>query len=112
MVLPIIQNITMLSGGVVFGTDVKYSAEAITASDKDAQSLTLLLQLAMAMAQMQAGSNPQLAQVASLVQGLKVTPTGNAVAVSLSIPEAQLEQVIGTLNTPKKQGAQVRRKRT
>jgi hypothetical protein len=99
MIFDILQSIQMVSGGVVFGSNVDASATAGTATGNDAQSLAMLIQLGVVMAQMSA-KPPELAQAAALLATLKVAASASTVTASISIPEAQLEQAFQAAMQP------------
>ena len=86
----LIKAIQQSSGGVTFGSTIEISGELTTKTDQDASSLASVVQFFMNMAQGAAG-HPELS---SLLQNLSVHSDSNAVKVSMSIPEADLETLI------------------
>ena len=86
------QSIQQAAGGVKFGTQVVFTAQAQTDSEQNATALANVLQFLSSLAQMQAP--PPNAQVGALLQGLAVTSSGNLVNFSLSVAETELEQIM------------------
>ena len=86
------QSIQQAAGGVKFGTQVVFTAQAQTDSAQNATALANVLQFLSSLAQMQAPL-PK-AQVGALLQGLAVTSSGNLVNFSLSVAETELEQIM------------------
>ena len=86
------QSIQQAAGGVKFGTQVVFTAQAQTDSEQNATALANVLQFLSSLAQMQAP--PPKAQVGALLQGLAVTSSGNVVNFSLSVAETELEQIM------------------
>ena len=86
------QSIQQAAGGVKFGTQVVFTAQAQTDSAQNATALANVLQFLSSLAQVQAP--PPNAQVGALLQGLTVTSSGKIVNFSLSVPETELEQIM------------------
>jgi hypothetical protein len=86
-----LQSIQQAAGGVKFGTQVVFTAQAQTDSEQNATALANVLQFLSSLAQTQAP--PSKAQVGALLQGLAVTSSGNLVNFSLSVAETELEQI-------------------
>jgi len=87
----VLQTIQQLTGGIKFGTNVVINAEALTPTQQDATSLAGVLQFLANMALTQSNGN---ADVAALVQSLKVMTTGTSVQASLSLPSEQFEGLV------------------
>jgi hypothetical protein len=85
------------SGGVLFGSVVQLTGQAITTDAATAKSLADILTALVSIAAMSGGQDPQIASVAQLLQGVKVTAAGAAIHLALSVPEAQLEGVLNGL---------------
>ena len=86
----VLQQVQQISGGVKFGSSVVGTA-AITADNAaDATQIANTLQFFVNLMQMQAQKNPQLANVA---QGFSVNAQGTTVNVSITLPEAQFQQL-------------------
>ena len=86
-----LQTIQSASGGVKFGSVVVVTAQAQTDTPQDASSLGGVLQLLVSMAQLSASQHPE---AGALAQSLVVTTQGSTVTVTLSVPEAQIQQLV------------------
>jgi hypothetical protein len=86
-----LQQVQSASGGVKFGTMVVVTAQAQTATAQDATSLGDVLKLLVSMAQLQASQHPA---AATLAQSLVVSTQGSTVKITLSVPEAQIQQLL------------------
>jgi hypothetical protein len=92
--------VNQASGGIRFGDTVTISAEAITRSEKDAQALVDVVKFFAGLVQMNRQKDPTAGQIATLLDTLQATASGNTTTISLAIPEQQLEQLInGDLHT-------------
>jgi hypothetical protein len=89
----LIKGIQQSSGGVKFGSTIEISGELTARNDQDATSLADVLKFFMNMAQMNLPSGSG-AELSSLLQKLTVNTDANAVKVSVSIPENELEMLI------------------
>jgi hypothetical protein len=90
-----IQAIVQSSGGVHFAADaVNVAFDAVTRSEKDAQSLTDVVRFFASMIQMQRQNQSQAALLAPALDQMQLTTGGNTVHISLSVPEATVEQLI------------------
>jgi hypothetical protein len=90
-----LQNVQQAAGGVKFGAQVVFSGEATCDTAQNANSLSDVVKLLINLAQMQTGSDPT---AAALVKSVTVTPNGNLVSISASLPEDVFQQLL----TPKK----------
>jgi len=88
--------INQASGGIRFGDTVTISAEAVTRSEKDAQALVDVVKFFASLVQLNKQQNPTAGQVATLLDTLQATTSGNVTTISLAIPEQQLEQLINS----------------
>ncbi len=88
--------INQASGGISFGDTVTISAEAVTRSEKDAQALVDVVKFFASLIQLNRQNNPAAGQVATLLDTLQATASGNITNISLAIPEQQLEQLINS----------------
>lgn len=89
-----LQSITRMSGGVRFGANVEIGGEAETRTAQDAASLADVYKFLAQMVAMngpRAGANP----LQMLVKSSQVTASGNTVRFSASIPNAELEKLLG-----------------
>ena len=100
--------INQASGGIRFGDTVTISAEAITRSEKDAQALVDVLKFFAGLVQLNRQQNPAAGQVATLLDTLQTTVSGNITNISLAIPEQQLEQLLNTVHSAPAKAADVR----
>jgi hypothetical protein len=90
------------NGGVKFGDTVTITGQAVTVDAQTAKSLADVVQAIASIAAMAgAGNDPNVAALAQLMQGLKVTADGVNVNITLSVPEAQLEAVINQMKKPR-----------
>ncbi len=90
------------NGGVKFGDTVVITGQAVTVDAQTAKSLADVVQAIASIAAMAgAGNDPNIAALAQLMQGLKVTADGVNVNITLSVPEAQLEAVINQMKKPR-----------
>jgi hypothetical protein len=98
-----IQAIVQSSGGVHFAADaVQVAFDALTRSEKDAQSLTDVVRFFASMIQMQRQNQSQAALLAPVFDQMQLTTGGNTVHIALSVPETTVEQLI---NEPHKRHA-------
>jgi hypothetical protein len=85
------QAVQQAAGGVKFGTIVIVTTKAQTDTAQDATALAGILQFVANLAQAQASQTPASA---ALLKSLTVTATGTTVNLTLSLPEAQIEQLV------------------
>ncbi|MGH9591562.1 MAG: hypothetical protein ACRD5L_00615, partial [Bryobacteraceae bacterium] len=88
------QSVTEASGGLKFGVNVVFTADAVTRSEKDAQALAGLLRFLAGMIQTNKSNNPAASQLSSLLSSLVLSTTANVTHLSLTVPEAQLESFL------------------
>lgn len=97
-----LKGIVGSSGGIKFGDMVVITGQAVTVDAQTAKSLADVVQAIASIAAMAgAGNDPNIAAMAQLMQGLKVTADGVNVNITLSVPEAQLEAVINQMKKPR-----------
>jgi hypothetical protein len=94
----VIQAIEQMSGGLTFGAEVVISAEAMTRTDQDATVLADVIRFLFSMAQLH-GNPETAARFAELARKMELTTVSNRVNFSLSIPEAQFEELFRMLPT-------------
>jgi hypothetical protein len=87
-----LQGIQQSSAGVKFGTSANVMAEAVLDTPQNASALAGLVQMLATLGQ----TNPQAAQVATVLETLSVQTKGTTVSLTLAIPEAVLEQLSPT----------------
>jgi hypothetical protein len=85
------QAVQQAASGVKFGTTVTVTTQAQTDTAQNATALAGILQFVANLAQAQASQSPTSA---ALLKALTVTATGTTVNLTLSLPEAQIEQLI------------------
>jgi hypothetical protein len=100
--------INQASGGVRFGDTVTISAEAVTRSEKDAQALVDVVKFFAGLVQLNTQNNAAAGQVATLLDTLQTTASGNTTTISLAIPEQQLEQLLNSAQQPHTRKASLR----
>ena len=86
-----VQTVQQAAGGVKFGANVVFSGEATCDTAQNAQTLSDLIKLMVNIAQMQAGTDPN---AAALIKSVTVTPAGNLVKVSASLPQDTFIQML------------------
>jgi TonB family protein len=90
--LALYSKVQQVSGGIKFGANVVLSVQAVSQTAQDAAMLAALLKgLGMGLT---GQSKEEMEWAAALLQSLTVTADGAVTTVSLSAPEAQLEQMI------------------
>ena len=88
----LLQAVTGASGGVNFGTNsVTVTADAVTTSTQNAQSLVDVLKFLVSMIQTQTGDNPT---VTTLANAATFTVNGTVAHISLALSEQQAEQLL------------------
>jgi hypothetical protein len=92
--------INQMSGGIRFGDTVTISAEAVTRSEKDAQALVDVVKFFASLVQLNRQKDPTAGQVATLLDTLQTSTSGNITTISIAIPEAQLEQLLNSVHPP------------
>ncbi len=88
------QAVTQASGGVKFGDNIVFQADAVTRSDKDAQALADVIRFLSGMIQSSQENNPTVKQVATMLNSLVLTTNSNVMHMALTIPEAQAESLL------------------
>lgn len=100
----LIKAIEQSSGGIRFGKTIDISGELTAKTEQDASSLADVVKFLMSMASMHA-SGDSAGQLTALLQNMSVNAEANAVKVSVSISEADLETLIklsgGSARTPR-----------
>jgi hypothetical protein len=78
-------------GGVKFGTNVVFSGEAVADTPANATALGDLVKFAINLAQMQAPKTPE---TTALINSVTVTPSGNVLKISASLPQDVFTQML------------------
>jgi hypothetical protein len=89
----IFQKILGAGAGVKFGTTVVLTVQATADNAQDATTLVQTLQLLVNIAQMQTGTNPN-PNLTALLQGLSISAKGATLSITVSLPEAQIQQLV------------------
>jgi hypothetical protein len=92
----LLQAVQSASGGLTFGSNaVTVSAEAVTRSDKDAQALNDVLKFLVGMLQGGGAGGPGGLPPAAtaLANSVQISTDGATLKLSLSLPEAQAEEL-------------------
>jgi hypothetical protein len=97
--------INQMSGGIRFGDTVSISAEAVTRSEKDAQALVDVVKFFAGLVQLNRQKDPTAGQVATLLDTLQTSTSGNITSISIAIPEAQLEQLLNSVHPARPKAA-------
>jgi hypothetical protein len=87
------QAVSSASGGVKFGSNVQLTLDAVAQSEKDASAITDVLRFGASMLQMKSQSDPHAALLSSALNQMLLSAKGQNVHLSLSIPEATVEQL-------------------
>lgn len=90
----IFQQVQQVAAGVKFGNSVVGTAAIQADTAQNAAQMANALQFLVNMAQMQGGQTN--AQLASLAKGLVVGAQGNTVKITITMPQAQFQQLIQT----------------
>lgn len=108
-ILPLLKNIQGISGGLNFTENVVITGQFATSDAQNAAALGAVLKLAVTLASAGAGNNPQLTQLAQLLQTMQIAPSGSAVNLTLSIPETQVEALLNQVFKAPASGAKIAR---
>lgn len=87
-----LQSISAASGGIRFGSLVQVTLDAIARSDKDASSLVDVIRFGASLVQLKGQSDPRSVLLASALNQMMVSATGQNLHVALALPETTLEQ--------------------
>ncbi len=85
------QSIQQAAGGVKFGANVVVTAQAQADTAQNAQSMGDAMKLLVNLAQMQSQNNQALQ---TLLAGLTIAPQGNLLNVTVTVPEAEIQQFV------------------
>jgi hypothetical protein len=86
-----VQSVQQAAGGVKFGTNVVFTSEAVCDTAQNAVTLGDLVKFMINVAQMQGAQNPQ---AQALANSVTVTPSGNILNVSASLPQDVFIQML------------------
>ena len=90
----LIQSVLQSSGWIRLGDTIKVNLQAVTRSEKDAQSLADVVRFLSSMVQMQKEDQPRAAVLAQALNEMQLSTDGNTMEMSLALPEAALEQLM------------------
>ncbi|HEX5432170.1 MAG TPA: hypothetical protein VFW83_09400, partial [Bryobacteraceae bacterium] len=91
----LLQSVLQTSGGVKFASDnVIFSAQAVTRSAQDAQSLIDVLKFLASTVQTNRDRNPGAARAATLADNAMFTTNGDIANVTVTVPETQVERLL------------------
>ena len=88
-----LQGVLQSSGGIQFGSVIRVSLDATARSPKDAQSLSDVIRFLGSLVQMNRQKGPNAENLASAVDAMTLDTDGDAVHVSISLPEQAVEQL-------------------
>ncbi len=90
-----LQSILQTAGGIEAGGDaVTFALEAVTRTEKDAQSLVDVCKFLTSMVQMNRNSDANAAKLASIIDTASITANGTSMKVSLAVPQKDIEQLL------------------
>jgi hypothetical protein len=93
----LLQNVQQASGGVKFGSNIVLSAEIMTRSPQDASALVDVVKFIAGLIQTNRESDKTASKVSTVLDALRCSAQGNVMTMSLSIPEAALEQMMDSM---------------
>ncbi|MGH9632410.1 MAG: hypothetical protein ACRD7E_29240 [Bryobacteraceae bacterium] len=88
-----LRSIEETSGGLRFGTTIEIAGEAVTTTEKDATALADVIRFLAGMVQLNR-QNPEMGKLAGLLESLELSTEANRMKVSLSVPQADLEEIL------------------
>jgi hypothetical protein len=77
-------------------------------SEKDAQALVDVVKFLAGLVQLNRQNNPAAGQVATLLDTLQTSTSGNTTTISLAVPEQQLEQLLNSAHEKPARAAALR----
>jgi hypothetical protein len=89
----IFQKILGAGAGVKYGSTVVTTVQATADNAQDATTMASTLQLLVNIAQMQTGTNAD-PNITALLQGLSISAKAAVLNITLSLPEAQIQQLV------------------
>ena len=89
-----LQSVLQSSGGIQFGSTVRLSFDAVTRSPQDATSLADVVRFFSSMVQMERQKDPRAGIAASALDNMNLATDGDALHLSISLPEKSVEQLI------------------
>jgi hypothetical protein len=102
------QAVQQASAGIRFTAEnVRLAAQFVARSDKDAQSISDVFRFLVTMLQSNRQKSQMAGAMASLLDTLNLSTNANVTQVALALPEAQVEQLINSLQQHKRAGEHV-----
>jgi hypothetical protein len=96
------QTVQQASGGVRFtANSVRLAAQLVMRSDKDAQAIADVIRFLVTMVQSHRERDPATGNLTSLLDTVTLDTSANVTQVALVLPEAQVEQLLNTLQQHK-----------
>lgn len=93
----VMQSILSAAGGLKLTADaVTVAVEAMTRTDKDAQSLVDVVKFLASLVQSNRGNDPNAGRAATLADNASITANGPVMKISMAIPEKDIEQMLAT----------------
>jgi hypothetical protein len=88
-----LRGILETSGGMKLGTEIEFSGEAVTRSEKDATALADVVRFMIGVVQLNV-KDPKAQEAIKYLQAMNLETQGNVMRVSLKIPQAEIEKAI------------------
>ena len=92
-----LQSVLQSSGGIQFGSSIRVSFDALTRSPQDATSLADVVRFFASMVQMERQKDPRAGIAATALDNMNLATDGDAMHLSVSMPEKALEQLIESM---------------
>jgi hypothetical protein len=90
-----LQSILQAAGGLKLGADaVTFGVEAVTRTDKDAQSLVDVVKFFASMIQMNRNTDPNAQRAAAIIDTATITATGTTMRVNVAVPQQDIMQFL------------------
>jgi hypothetical protein len=92
-----LQSVLQSTGGIQFGSTIRVSFDAVTRSPQDASSLADVVRFFASMVQMERQKDPRAGVVATAFDNMNLATDGDAMHLSISMPEKGVEQLIDSM---------------
>jgi hypothetical protein len=92
-----LESVLQSSGGIQFGSTVRVTFDALTRSPQDATSLADVVRFFSSMVQMERQKDPRAGIAASAFDNMDLRTEGEALHLSMAIPEKDLEQLVDSV---------------
>jgi hypothetical protein len=100
----LLRSIRQAAGGVKFGIHIEIDANATARSDRDATALHDAIRFIAGMIRVK---SEEQGAVSTLLDSMRLSTTGDQVAISLRLPEAEIEKLIDTTRSRTRRVAHV-----